>query len=74
MTVDRAVAALREAHRTGQACPPLRERLLPAGDVETAYETQRAQVAEWVAAGRRVVGAKIGLVHAELPLHRRRSI
>jgi 2-keto-4-pentenoate hydratase len=63
VTVHKAVAALREAYRTGQACPPLRERLLPAGDVEAAYEVQRAQLAEWVAAGRRIVGAKIGLTN-----------
>jgi 2-keto-4-pentenoate hydratase len=61
MSVEAAAAALREAYRTGVACPPLRERLLPAGDVEAAYEVQRAQLAEWLAAGRRPVGAKIGL-------------
>lgn len=56
-----AVAALREAYRTGVACPPLRDRLLPAGDVATAYQVQAAMLAQWLAAGRRPVGAKIGL-------------
>lgn len=63
MSVVQAVAELAEAYRTGVACPPLRERLLPAGDVAAAYEVQRAQVTEWVAAGRRPVGAKIGLTN-----------
>lgn len=59
--VDEAVAELRQAYQTGVACPPLRDRLLPAGDVQAAYEVQRAQQAEWLGAGRRPVGAKIGL-------------
>jgi 2-keto-4-pentenoate hydratase len=62
--VDRvaaAVAELRKAYATGEPCPPLRERLLPAGDLDTAYAVQRAHLQEWLAAGRRPVGAKIGL-------------
>jgi 2-keto-4-pentenoate hydratase len=61
---DRVAAAageLAEAYRTGVPCPPLRERLLPVGDVATAYRVQRAQADRWAAAGRRRVGAKIGL-------------
>jgi 2-keto-4-pentenoate hydratase len=61
MSVEAAVAALREAYRTGVPCPPLRESLLPAGDIDTAYAVQAAMVAEWLAAGRRPVGAKVGL-------------
>lgn len=63
MTVDveRAAAVLREAYETGKPCPPLRGELLPEGDIESAYEVQRAQVRRWVADGRRRVGAKIGL-------------
>lgn len=57
----RAAAVLAEAYRTGIPCPPLRETLLPPGDVAVAYEVQRAQLREWVAAGRRPVGAKVGL-------------
>jgi 2-keto-4-pentenoate hydratase len=59
--IEPAVAALREAYETGVACPPLRERLLPPGDVEAAYQVQGAMLAQWQAAGRRPVGAKIGL-------------
>ena len=61
MTVEAAAAALREAYRTSRPCPPLREGLLPAGDIATAYQVQAEQVRDWVAAGRRPVGAKIGL-------------
>ena len=59
--VDGAVEVLREAYRTGVPCPPLRSRLLPEGDVATAYQVQRAMAAGWVGHGRRLVGAKIGL-------------
>jgi 2-keto-4-pentenoate hydratase len=58
-----AAAELSEAYRTSRPCPPLRERLLPVGDVATAYAVQRAQVRQWLAAGRRLVGAKIGLTN-----------
>ncbi|ROO59319.1 2-keto-4-pentenoate hydratase [Micromonospora sp. Llam0] len=63
MTVDieAAVAALTGAYDTGVPCPPLRDRLLPAGDAAAAYAVQRATVAGWSAVGRRRVGAKIGL-------------
>ncbi|HLV57535.1 MAG TPA: fumarylacetoacetate hydrolase family protein [Natronosporangium sp.] len=64
MSVAAAVAQLRDARRTGVPCPPLRDRLLPSGDVATAYEVQAEQVRQWVAEGRRVVGAKIGLTSA----------
>ncbi|GGK02542.1 2-keto-4-pentenoate hydratase [Pilimelia anulata] len=58
---DGAVAALDGARRSGVPVPPLRDRLIPAGDIPAAYRVQRAQVDAWVAAGRRPVGAKIGL-------------
>jgi 2-keto-4-pentenoate hydratase len=61
VSVAAAAAELRDAYRTGSPCPPLRERLLPAGDVATAYQVQAEQVRDWVASGRRPVGAKIGL-------------
>ncbi|GAB2959987.1 2-keto-4-pentenoate hydratase [Micromonospora polyrhachis] len=75
MTVDIEAAArmLRDAYDSGQPCPPLRDRLLPAGDVDTAYAVQQAQVGGWIVAGRRLVGAKIGLtspaVQEELGVH-----
>jgi 2-keto-4-pentenoate hydratase len=56
-----AAAVLAEAYETGVPCPPLRGTHIPEGDVEAAYAVQREQVDAWVAAGRRQVGAKIGL-------------
>jgi 2-keto-4-pentenoate hydratase len=35
--------------------------VLPAGDVDTAYRAQQKNTARWLAAGRRLVGRKIGL-------------
>jgi 2-keto-4-pentenoate hydratase len=51
---------LADAAATGRACQPVRE-LLPGGDIESAYAVQRLNVAHAVAAGRRLVGRKIGL-------------
>lgn len=62
-TVDEAVRLLREAQETRTPIAPLRERLLPVGDVATAYAVQRAMTEQAVAAGRRIVGAKIGLTN-----------
>lgn len=59
--VDAAVRELVEARETGRPCAPLRGRLLPEGDVATAYAVQRAQVRRWLDDGHRRVGAKIGL-------------
>lgn len=61
--VDEAVRLLREAQATRTPCAPLRERLLPLGDVASAYAVQRAMTQEAVAQGRRIVGAKIGLTN-----------
>ncbi|MFC0098904.1 2-keto-4-pentenoate hydratase [Micromonospora marina] len=59
--VARAAGLLRAAYETGKPVAPLRGELVPVGDVDVAYQVQRAQVDEWEAAGRRRVGAKIGL-------------
>ncbi|HEX2774182.1 MAG TPA: fumarylacetoacetate hydrolase family protein [Micromonosporaceae bacterium] len=60
--VERAAQVLREAYETGKPCAPLRDGLLPAGDIGAAYAVQQAQVLRWtVTDGRRRVGAKIGL-------------
>lgn len=56
-----AAEVLRAAYETGVPCPPLRGTHIPVGDVEAAYAVQREQVDAWLAAGRRQVGAKIGL-------------
>ncbi|GAB1818797.1 2-keto-4-pentenoate hydratase [Herbidospora sp. RD11066] len=61
--IRRAATLLRDAYDTGTPCPPLRGDLLPEGDVATAYAVQQAQVDQWIAEGRRPVGAKIGLTN-----------
>ncbi|BCL26964.1 2-keto-4-pentenoate hydratase [Streptomyces aurantiacus] len=58
--VAKVAAVLDEAARTGISCPPVRS-LLPEQDVEAAYAVQRLRVERGVAAGRRLVGRKIGL-------------
>lgn len=55
-----AAARLRAAADTGQPCAPVRD-VLGADGIEAAYSVQRLLVAERVAEGARVVGAKIGL-------------
>ncbi len=59
--VTHAADLLREAYGTGVPCPPLRGTVLPVGDVDTAYAVATEQVDTWLAAGRRLVGAKVGL-------------
>ncbi|HWG24353.1 2-keto-4-pentenoate hydratase [Actinospica sp.] len=58
--VAEAAHALAEAARTGVPCPPVRG-LLGEGADEAAYAVQRINVERALAAGRRVVGRKIGL-------------
>ncbi|TDU31924.1 2-keto-4-pentenoate hydratase [Panacagrimonas perspica] len=52
--------SLREAYRTGIPCAPIRD-LVEAGDVQAAYGIQEINTQHWLAAGRRLVGRKIGL-------------
>lgn len=52
-----------DAYATGVAIAPLRERLIPVGDIDAAYEMQRSMTQHWVSQGRRLVGAKIGLTN-----------
>lgn len=61
MTESREAIArrLREAYRTGQV-PPLRDGLSPV-DGAVAYAVQAINTRHWVAAGRRIVGRKVGL-------------
>jgi 2-keto-4-pentenoate hydratase len=49
------------AYETGKPVPPLRERLLPVGDIDAAYAVQRQVTEHWLTQGRRQIGAKIGL-------------
>lgn len=56
---DSLAEALRSAYQ-GTPIAPLRTHL-PPSDVEAAYAVQEANTRFWIAEGRRVVGAKIGL-------------
>lgn len=55
-----AAAALHEAWTTRQTCAPVRD-LLPHNDVAAAYAVQQIGTRQRLAAGRRLVGRKIGL-------------
>ena len=57
-----AADRLRQATSDGRPCEPVR-RILPAGDVEVAYEVQGINHRRDIAAGRRLVGWKIGLTN-----------
>ncbi|MEU7932431.1 2-keto-4-pentenoate hydratase [Micromonospora echinofusca] len=59
--MESAADELFQARESGMPCPPLRGRLLPEGDVDTAYLVQLLQVRRWLDAGHRRVGAKVGL-------------
>lgn len=63
--IEEWAAALREAEASNVAIGPLREELSEDAD-EAAYAIQRLNVAHAVAAGRRVVGRKIGLTNPKV--------
>ncbi|WP_405910126.1 MULTISPECIES: 2-keto-4-pentenoate hydratase [unclassified Streptomyces] len=56
--ITKAADALLEASRTKAPCPPVRAFV---SGVEAAYAVQRANVERGLAAGRRIVGRKVGL-------------
>lgn len=58
--IQRAAERLTEAARSGVPCAPVRD-LVGATDIDAAYAAQKILRDEAVAAGRRVVGRKIGL-------------
>ncbi|WP_280183314.1 2-keto-4-pentenoate hydratase [Nocardia cyriacigeorgica] len=60
ITTTHAVERLLTAARTGSPCAPVRD-LLGDNDIDRAYEAQRMVIADRVAQGARIVGAKIGL-------------
>ena len=51
------------AYDSGVPVPPLRERVIPVGDIAAAYALQREMTEHWQTQGRRLVGAKIGLTN-----------
>ncbi len=51
------------AYETGVPIPPLRDRVLQKGDIDAAYAVQKQMTEHWLAQGRRLVGAKIGLTN-----------
>ena len=59
-TILAAADRLAQAQASGVPCAPVRD-LLPAGDVDAAYAVQTELTGRALAAGRRIVGHKIGL-------------
>jgi len=61
---DRIVSAVAdkifEAYASGKPVAPVRE-MIPDGAIDVAYAAQEVNTARWLAAGRRLVGRKIGL-------------
>jgi len=62
---DEVAQALLGAYASGIPIPPLQDKFGPLG-IDDAYEIQLAQVRVWRAAGRRVIGHKVGLTSAAM--------
>jgi len=61
--IEQAAELLRQAAASGQPCAPV-WTILPADDLDAAYQVQQANAEHAVAAGRRISGKKIGLTSA----------
>ncbi|MDX6502811.1 MAG: 2-keto-4-pentenoate hydratase [Blastocatellia bacterium] len=60
-----AAGLIREAYRTRRAIGPVRDGFEP-GALDAGYAVQRHNVKEWIAEGRRPIGAKIGLTSTSI--------
>jgi 2-keto-4-pentenoate hydratase len=63
--VTKLAERLRACYASGEPVPPIRDEL-PEGDIATAYRVQEVNTDHWLAAGRRLVGRKIGLTAASV--------
>jgi len=59
--IDRAAAQLRAAADSGAPCPPVRDVVGTAGDIDVGYAIQEINTDLHVGAGRRISGRKIGV-------------
>ncbi|MDT3444070.1 MULTISPECIES: 2-keto-4-pentenoate hydratase [unclassified Pseudofrankia] len=62
-SIEAAADRLELASTSGNACAPITD-LVPAGDIDVAYQVQRRLTERRLAAGARIVGRKIGLTSA----------
>jgi len=60
--IQQAAERIRTAYDTGVPCAPVRE-LLPGDNIDVAYAAQEVNTELWLAAGRKLVGRKIGLTN-----------